>query len=407
MHEQSIAINYEDHRREEASAVRAIGATAASASLLPPEAIPDEVAAEQADSAYGELMRSMVRTYREDDEVAYRTAAARTHVRPLHFSENPFDCYLQQATAYRLLTAEEEVDYASRLRRAVTTYERTAADELTKEQLAHIKDGVFAYNMLFLSNLRLVVKAASIKSGQFPQLDIMNLIMAANEGLQRGIEKFDETKGYKFSTYAMWWIRQDLQAGVRKDGFLVRLPAHELETHKALTQKQASFFNEHGKKAPLEWLAKELDITTDKVVKVLNAGDTLSPRSLNQTLSQDTPDEYGDLLPGDDNLDEYIEAIDQRQQIEAFFADESVELRIRYIVSLRHGWESTSLKNTYIRTQQGSRLSYEECLAAFTGSDNDPTFPEIGALLGYNRERIRQLHVQGIKAAQEILRHLR
>ncbi|MGH3326584.1 MAG: RNA polymerase sigma factor [Streptomycetales bacterium] len=281
--------------------------------------------------------------------------------------------YLNEIGRTPLLTAEEEVDLAKRieaglyaeekLRRATRDRDRLTAPR-RRELEALAADGGRAKDHMLRANLRLVVSVAK-KFGNrgAPFLDV---VQEGNLGLIRAVEKFDYTKGYKFSTYATWWIRQAIQRGLADSARTVRLPVHVLEQLSKLGRVERDIHQRHGREPTTDELAEALGRTPDQVEQLL--------RSSRQPISLETPvGEDGDTRVGD-----LIEDID------ATGASDVVE----------HELMLDQLRSTLatLPQREASIMALRFGLA-----DGRPrTLDEVGRTLGLTRERIRQLEREAL-----------
>ena len=183
--------------------------------------------------------------------------------------------YLKQIGKVALLNAEEEVDLAKRIEAGLYAAERLRQADDTAEKLTTqlrrdlrwiVRDGERAKNHLLEANLRLVVSLAKRYTGR--GMAFLDLIQEGNLGLIRAVEKFDYTKGYKFSTYATWWIRQAITRAMADQARTIRIPVHMVEVINKLGRIQRELLQDLGREPTPEELAKEMDITPDKVLEI-------------------------------------------------------------------------------------------------------------------------------------------
>ncbi|HEX5117627.1 MAG TPA: RNA polymerase sigma factor, partial [Pseudonocardiaceae bacterium] len=209
--------------------------------------------------------------------------------------------YLKQIGKVALLNAEEEVELAKRIEAGLYAAERTRKAEEESEKLTTqmrrdlrwiIRDGERAKNHLLEANLRLVVSLAKRYTGR--GMAFLDLIQEGNLGLIRAVEKFDYTKGYKFSTYATWWIRQAITRAMADQARTIRIPVHMVEVINKLARVQRQMLQDLGREPTPEELAVELDMTPEKVVEVQKYG--REPISLHTPLGEDGDSEFGDLI---------------------------------------------------------------------------------------------------------------
>jgi RNA polymerase primary sigma factor len=210
---------------------------------------------------------------------------------------DPVKDYLKQIGKVALLNAEQEVDLALRIEAGLFAEEKIAADsamdpKLKRELEFVIHDGKRAKNHLLEANLRLVVSLAKRYTGR--GMLFLDLIQEGNLGLIRAVEKFDYTKGFKFSTYATWWIRQAITRAMADQARTIRIPVHMVEVINKLARVQRQMLQDLGREPTPEELALELDMTPEKVVEVQKYG--REPISLHTPLGEDGDSEFGDLI---------------------------------------------------------------------------------------------------------------
>jgi len=277
--------------------------------------------------------------------------------------------YLKSIGRTSLLTAEQEVDLAKRIEAGLFAEHKleTAAglDENFRRELEMVaEDGRRAKAHMLEANLRLVVSVAKKYSDR--GLSLLDVVQEGNLGLIRAVEKFDYTKGYKFSTYAMWWIRQAIQRGFADSARTIRLPVHVLEMLSKLSRVERDMHQRLGREPTPEELAVELDRTPDQIEELLRT--SRQPISLDSTIGEDGETSIGDL----------IEDVD---------APEAAELVDRQLMAdqLRHALDGLTPREATIMAMR------------FGLYDGNPhTLDEIGRALGLTRERIRQLEKQSL-----------
>ncbi|MEI4271474.1 RNA polymerase sigma factor [Klenkia sp. LSe6-5] len=303
----------------------------------------------------------------EDEEESEALQKARKDAE-LTASADSVRAYLKQIGKVALLTAEEEVDLAKRIEAGLYGSERLRQVEETGAKLTPqmrrdltwiVRDGERAKNHLLEANLRLVVSLAKRYTGR--GMAFLDLIQEGNLGLIRAVEKFDYTKGYKFSTYATWWIRQAITRAMADQARTIRIPVHMVEVINKLGRIQRELLQELGREATPEELAKEMDITPDKVLEIQQYA--REPISLDQTIGDE----------GDSQLGDFIE------DSEAVVAVDAVSF------TLMQDQLSCVLQTLSEREAGVVRLR-------FGLTDGQPrTLDEIGQVYGVTRERIRQI----------------
>ncbi|MBO2459207.1 RNA polymerase sigma factor [Actinomadura violacea] len=294
----------------------------------------------------------------DEDAPAQQIAAAGA-------TADPVKDYLKQIGKVPLLNAEQEVELAKRIEAGLFAEERLAADgpALGEEDLEDFEwiaeDGRRAKNHLLEANLRLVVSLAKRYTGR--GMLFLDLIQEGNLGLIRAVEKFDYTKGYKFSTYATWWIRQAITRAMADQARTIRIPVHMVEVINKLARVQRQMLQDLGREPTPEELAKELDMTPEKVVEVQKYG--REPISLHTPLGEDGDSEFGDLIEDSEAIvpADAVSFTLLQEQLHSVL--DTLSEREAGVVSMRFGL-----------------------------TDGQPkTLDEIGKVYGVTRERIRQI----------------
>ncbi|GAA5055390.1 RNA polymerase sigma factor [Nocardia callitridis] len=276
--------------------------------------------------------------------------------------------YLKQIGKVALLNAEEEVELAKRIEAGLYAAEkvREFTEQGEKLPVAQrrdfnwiVRDGNRAKNHLLEANLRLVVSLAKRYTGR--GMAFLDLIQEGNLGLIRAVEKFDYTKGYKFSTYATWWIRQAITRAMADQARTIRIPVHMVEVINKLGRIQRELLQDLGREPTPEELAKEMDITPEKVLEIQQYA--REPISLDQTIGDEGDSQLGDFIEDS----EAVVAVDAvsftllQDQLQSVL--ETLSEREAGVVRLRFGL-----------------------------TDGQPrTLDEIGQVYGVTRERIRQI----------------
>ena len=278
---------------------------------------------------------------------------------------DPVKDYLKQIGKVSLLNAEQEVDLARRIEAGLyAEYKlKNQADEMTSRERRELhflaQDGQQAKNHLLEANLRLVVSLAKRYTGRGMQF--LDLIQEGNLGLIRAVEKFDYTKGYKFSTYATWWIRQAITRAMADQARTIRIPVHMVEVINKLARVQRQMLQDLGREPTPAELAVELDMTEEKVIEVQKYG--REPISLHTPLGEDGDSEFGDLIEDSEAVvpADAVSFTLLQEQLHAVL--DTLSEREAGVVSMRFGL-----------------------------TDGQPkTLDEIGKVYGVTRERIRQI----------------
>ncbi len=277
---------------------------------------------------------------------------------------DPVKDYLKQIGKVPLLNAEMEVELAKRIEAGLFSEEKLGkggkiSAKLLEELEWIAEDGRRAKNHLLEANLRLVVSLAKRYTGR--GMLFLDLIQEGNLGLIRAVEKFDYTKGYKFSTYATWWIRQAITRAMADQARTIRIPVHMVEVINKLARVQRQMLQDLGREPTPEELAKELDMTPEKVIEVQKYG--REPISLHTPLGEDGDSEFGDLIEDSEAIvpADAVSFTLLQEQLHAVL--DTLSEREAGVVSMRFGL-----------------------------TDGQPkTLDEIGKVYGVTRERIRQI----------------
>jgi RNA polymerase primary sigma factor len=278
---------------------------------------------------------------------------------------DPVKDYLKQIGKVPLLNAEQEVELAKRIEAGLFAEEKLAEGgkalstdgRIDLEWIA--EDGTRAKNHLLEANLRLVVSLAKRYTGR--GMLFLDLIQEGNLGLIRAVEKFDYTKGYKFSTYATWWIRQAITRAMADQARTIRIPVHMVEVINKLARVQRQMLQDLGREPTPDELAVELDMTPEKVIEVQKYG--REPISLHTPLGEDGDSEFGDLIEDSEAIQpgEAVSFTLLQEQLHSVL--DTLSEREAGVVSMRFGL-----------------------------TDGQPkTLDEIGKVYGVTRERIRQI----------------
>ena len=277
---------------------------------------------------------------------------------------DPVKDYLKQIGKVPLLNAAEEVELAMRIEAGLFAEEKLATEKNLPKKLQRelkwvARDGQRAKSHLLGANLRLVVSLAKRYTGRGMQF--LDLIQEGNLGLIRAVEKFDYTKGFKFSTYATWWIRQAITRAMADQARTIRIPVHMVEVINKLARVQRQMLQDLGREPTPEELSRELDMTPEKVVEVQKYG--REPISLHTPLGEDGDSEFGDLIEDTEAVvpADAVGFTMLQQQLEQLL--DSLSEREAGVIRMRFG----------------------------LGDGQPKTLDQIGDTFGVTRERIRQI----------------
>ena len=283
---------------------------------------------------------------------------------------DPVRLYLNDLGRYPLLTAQQEVELAMQLEAGSKAQERLDAEDavLSPEDRALLKHQIIvakaAHDSLVNSNLRLVVSLARRYVGR--GMALLDLIQEGNVGLMRAVERFDYRRGFKFSTYATWWIRQSISRAIADQGRTIRMPIHVLDSVNKLTRLQREMTQMRGTAPSIDELAGEMDLPVDRVAELLRiAQDTVS---LETPVGEDEDGTLGDLV---EDVDSEMPA-----DVAAF----------------------TSLQDQLAAALEGlSERERQVLVMRFGLADGKPrTLEEVGVHFNVTRERIRQLETKAL-----------
>jgi RNA polymerase primary sigma factor len=292
------------------------------------------------------------------------TPSARLHRATETGSFDPVRMYLKEIGKVPLLTAEQEVTLARRIEAGLHASERIEADgALSEEERAGLEavaaDGMLAKRQLIEANLRLVVSIAKRYVGR--GMVLLDLIQEGNLGLIRAVEKFDYTKGFKFSTYATWWIRQAITRAIADQARTIRIPVHMVETMNKVLRVQRQLLQELGREPTVEEIAAKVEMTPDRVREIQRLGQ--EPVSLETPVGEEDDSFLGDFVEDPTAIAPATAAARALLTEAIEEALEELNERERAVVRLRFGLDDGQVR----------------------------TLEEVGKEFGVTRERIRQI----------------
>ncbi len=320
--------------------------------------IPEQHGATWVEDAIGEARIQGLQVVDDVDDDAPESLASTGSL-----TTDPVRQYLNDAGRHELLDREREADLAKRYQAGLEADKLLRDRSITRARRARLRrisrEGARAKDTMVQANLRLVVPQARKFTGR--NLDLIELIQEGNMGLLRAVEKFDHTKGYKFSTYAVWWIRQSLQRGVASKSRTIRVPSHVWDLYHQLRSAELQLRQQKGADPTEDELAAEVDLTPKRVSEVREAMQQLA--SLDRPVGEDGDAVMGDLIPDEDVIDPAQAVIhgDAASQIEAALGE--LDDRERLVLVMRFGLHGEEVR----------------------------TLEEIASHIGLTRERVRQV----------------
>jgi RNA polymerase sigma factor (sigma-70 family) len=277
--------------------------------------------------------------------------------------------YLESVSTHDLLTAQDEVRLARVIERGQQAEQELASDVniATEERVVlvrYIRQADHAKQQFIRCNLRLVISIAKRYTGR--GLDLLDLIQEGNLGLIRAVEKFDWRKGFKFSTYATWWIRQAITRGLGNHGRTIRLPVHMVDIVRTVQETELSLREQLRRTPTISEISEASGLEEAKILVALNApSDTVS---LDRPVGDDGDAELSDFVEDDDAEDPFTKAAERARSEELARALGTLDSREQTVLVLRYG----------------------------LGSESPRTLSDVGAHLGITRERVRQIETRAL-----------
>lgn len=261
---------------------------------------------------------------------------------------DPIKAYMKEIGAIDLLTPDQEQAIGNRI---------TAGDQAAKTELIE-------------ANLRLVVSVAK-KYNSNTSIPFLDLVQEGNMGLMHAVEKFDFTRGFKFSTYATYWIKQYIQRAIADQGRAIRVPVHIVEANNLINRTERQLTQSFGRKATPEEVAKELEMNMEKYTSIIEHSKSLL--SMDKTINDDEDTDMNEIV-GDNRAENPVEKIRKeatREMIIKVF--DSLDEREKEIIMMRYGFDDGEAK----------------------------TLDDIGELVGLTRERVRQIEIKALRKLRQ------
>jgi RNA polymerase primary sigma factor len=292
---------------------------------------------------------------------------ARSAVKPI--AADAIGMYLESVSCHELLTAEDEVRLARAIERGRQSEKELASDaQLTSERRVElvrwVRQADYAKQQFIRSNLRLVIPIAKRYTNR--GLELLDLIQEGNLGLIRAVEKFDWRKGFKFSTYATWWIRQAITRGLGNQGRTIRLPVHMVDVVRTVQEAELSLREKNRRMPTIAEISAVSGLDEDKILIALNApGDTIS---LDRSVGDDGDSDLGDFVQDDAAEDPFALVADSARRDELAAALGTLDEREQTVLVLRYGLDAKAPR----------------------------TLSDVGSVLGITRERVRQIETRAL-----------
>lgn len=348
-------------------------------------------------------MATIVRAYKSHPYVERAILNQRNKDSSIHRSrQDILSAYLAEAGSYGLLTAQDEVELFGHIERGLEVYRSLESlDNVTPEQADALIKLTAAQQVIFYTNLRLATSIAKPYWQRVNAMPAMDLIQEANVGLSLAINRFDVSKGFKFSTYATWWIRQNVTREIANKSRLIRLPVHVHEKYVKAVSQVKKLSNELERRLTDEEVEKVTGMNIAKFNDLVRRGYPELP-STNALLGDDKDARTLESLLADPTTDmnRDIEEFSNREELKQILSNSRLDSREKFIIGLRNGIDPEVLGPLEVTLKGGTTISYAQAANAML-TDNGLTLEDLGDMLGITRERIRQIQSNGMRVLEQ------
>ncbi|HSH18515.1 MAG TPA: sigma-70 family RNA polymerase sigma factor [Candidatus Saccharimonadales bacterium] len=363
----------------------------------------------ESDSEREATINGLVKKYYDDKRVIAKVHAFKSHEKPFTATSNELVDYFNYVGQFPLLDEDEERALFGFIEKGLATYQGLTSPDITspieEEDLINL---VTAQQLIYLSNLRLAASVAKpfARHGDYNMLPLMDCIQEANAGLSKAICRFDVGLGYKFSTYATWWTRQQVQRALADKGRLIRMPVHAHAAWVGLMRDINSLTTTLEREPTEAEISRYTHIPIKKLRLLRRAGAT-HLHSLEKPLFTSNSGEesmsLADILPDREHTtDRFTEILSAEVEVRRLFASPQLTAREKLILGLRFGTFSTLPTNLRVERPTGRRIDYVKRIGRIATTDG-LTLDKIGTILGITRERVRQVEKDALKKARAVL----
>lgn len=347
-----------------------------------------------ANSLRDQAILTVAKRYRQHPRVQEMMNSFRNSTRVTRSATDLVGRYLQEIGQFELLSPSDEYGLFKLIEQGIeVSLANPELANLNAEQEAALIELAGAYLAVYSTNLRLVVDLAKKHSRYQGMLSMLDMVQEGNAGLSKAICRFEIAQGWKFSTYATWWVRQFITRAIADTGRTIRMPVHLHEQWVKMLSTSKNLVTKLEREPTDEDLAEAMQVTPEKIRELKRVGSS-TPASLNNIVD-DGDTEIGDSLPDTHSIDEDIENFADQDEVRRLFSLATLVPREKLILSLRFGVYVEALQELVLETEEGTTLTYREIFMN-SNSTKGLTLEEVGDLLGVTRERIRQLEKKAL-----------